>query len=267
MAINDPIADMLTRIRNAVMAGQALVAMPSSKIKIEIAKIMKDEGYLEGFEMVEGETQAQKVLRLKIKYVGERRTRRAVISGLGTCKQTGTPYLYKETEHSLGAFRYWRCHPLHAQGCHDRCSRPSIGRGRRDYLQGLVERQEVQVSRIGRLPVDVPAGVQVNVQGSNVHVKGPKGELQRTFSSLIGIALENNQVVVTRNSDNAEERALHGTTRAVIANMVHGVSTGFEVVLEVEGVGYRSEMEGKTLVLHVGYSHPVQDGAACRYFI
>ncbi|NTU54812.1 MAG: 30S ribosomal protein S8 [Anaerolineales bacterium] len=82
MAINDPIADMLTRIRNAVMSGQTLVAMPSSKIKIEIAKIMKDEGYLEGFEMVEGENQIQKVLRLKIKYVGERRTRRPVISGI-----------------------------------------------------------------------------------------------------------------------------------------------------------------------------------------
>ena len=82
MAINDPIADMLTRIRNAVMSGQALVAMPSSKIKVEIAKIMKDEGYLEGYEMVEGENQTQKVLRLKIKYVGERRTRRPVISGI-----------------------------------------------------------------------------------------------------------------------------------------------------------------------------------------
>ena len=114
------------------------------------------------------------------------------------------------------------------------------------------------MSRIGRLPVDVPAGVQVNVQGSNVHIKGPKGELQRTFSPVVDIALENNQVVVTRNSDKAEERALHGTTRALIANMVHGVSAGFEIMLEVEGVGYRSEMEGKTLVLHVGYSHPVK---------
>ena len=114
------------------------------------------------------------------------------------------------------------------------------------------------MSRIGRLPVDVPAGVQVNVQGSDVRVKGPKGELQRTFSSLIDIAFENNQVVVTRNSDNPEERALHGTTRAIIANMVHGVSSGFEIVLEIEGVGYRSEMDGKTLVLHVGYSHPVR---------
>ena len=113
------------------------------------------------------------------------------------------------------------------------------------------------MSRIGRLPVDVPSGVQVNVQGSNVLVKGPKGELQRTFSSLIGIALEGGQVVVTRRSNHPAERALHGTTRALIANMVRGVSTGFEVVLVVDGVGYRSEMNGKNLVLHVGYSHPI----------
>jgi large subunit ribosomal protein L6 len=100
--------------------------------------------------------------------------------------------------------------------------------------------------------------VQVTVQGSNVHVKGPKGELKRAFSPHIAIAMENGEVVVTRSSNHPAERALHGTTRAVIANMVRGVSSGFEVVLEVEGVGYRAEMEGKTLALFVGYSHPVK---------
>ncbi len=114
------------------------------------------------------------------------------------------------------------------------------------------------MSRIGRLPVAVPSGVQVNVQGSDVHVKGPKGELKRTFSSLVNIALDNGQVVITRKSDNPRERALHGTTRALIANMVHGVSSGFDVVLQVEGVGYRAEMQGKDLALFVGYSHPVK---------
>lgn len=114
------------------------------------------------------------------------------------------------------------------------------------------------MSRIGRLPVAVPNGVQVNVQGSDVHVKGPKGELKRSFSSLIDIALEDGQVVIKRRSDNANERALHGTTRAVIANMIHGVSSGFEVLLQVEGVGYRAELQGKDLALFVGYSHPVK---------
>jgi large subunit ribosomal protein L6 len=114
------------------------------------------------------------------------------------------------------------------------------------------------VSRIGRLPVDIPNGVQVNLDGSNVIVKGPKGEMKRVFSSLIGITLENNQLNFTRNSEEPAERALHGTTRAVLANMIHGVSKGFVVILEVEGVGYRAEMDGKNLALHVGYSHPVK---------
>ena len=104
----------------------------------------------------------------------------------------------------------------------------------------------------------VPNGVQVNVQGSDVHVKGPKGELKRSFSSLIDIAMEDGQVVIKRKSDNAAERALHGTTRAVIANMIHGVSSGFERALQVEGVGYRAELQGKDLALFVGYSHPVK---------
>jgi small subunit ribosomal protein S8 len=89
MAINDPISDMLTRIRNGVMAGHALVAVPSSKLKVEIAKIMKDEGYLEGFEIVEGEQSIEKTLRLKIKYVGERRGRRPVISGVERISKPG----------------------------------------------------------------------------------------------------------------------------------------------------------------------------------
>lgn len=114
------------------------------------------------------------------------------------------------------------------------------------------------MSRIGRMPVEIPSGVTVDLKGHHVHVKGPKGELERTFSPMIGISMEQpNQIVITRSSDQPAERALHGTTRAVLANMVHGVSTGFQVVLEIDGVGYRAEMQGKNLALHVGYSHPV----------
>jgi large subunit ribosomal protein L6 len=114
------------------------------------------------------------------------------------------------------------------------------------------------VSRIGRMPVIIPSGVQVEVKGSNVSVKGPKGEMKRTFSPSIGIVMENGQLVITRNSEDPAERALHGTTRAVLANMINGVSAGFQRVLEIEGVGYRAEMKGKTLVLYMGYSHPVE---------
>ena len=114
------------------------------------------------------------------------------------------------------------------------------------------------MSRVGRMPIIIPTGVQVEIAGTNVDVKGPKGEMKRAFSPLIGIAMEKDQIVITRKSDHPAERALHGTTRAVLANMVNGVSAGFERILEIEGVGYRAEMNGKNLVLYMGYSHPVE---------
>ncbi len=96
--VNDPIADMLTRVRNAVMAGQAQVAMPNSKMKVEIAKILKDEGFLENFEVVDGEKLEQKVLRIKIKYVGERRERRPVLSGIERVSTPGRRIYTKKME-------------------------------------------------------------------------------------------------------------------------------------------------------------------------
>ena len=113
------------------------------------------------------------------------------------------------------------------------------------------------MSRIGRLPVVVPTGVQVDLDGSLVHIKGPKGEMKREFSQAISIAFDNGQIAVSRSSEEANVRALHGMTRALIQNMVTGVSQGFTKVLEIEGVGYRAEMDGKNLKLFVGYSHPV----------
>jgi len=114
------------------------------------------------------------------------------------------------------------------------------------------------VSRIGRMPVDVPAGVQVDIAGSKVSVSGPKGKLEREFSPSISIKKEENQLHITRSSDLPAQRALHGTTRAVLNNMVVGVSTGFEKVLEYEGVGYRAEMSGPKLVMYLGFSHPIE---------
>jgi large subunit ribosomal protein L6 len=113
------------------------------------------------------------------------------------------------------------------------------------------------VSRIGRLPIEVPAGVEIKIDGSYVHVKGPKGELEWTFSPVIVIRKEDGTILVERSTDQPTHRALHGTTRSVLNNMVVGVSQGFERILEIEGVGYRAEVNGKDLVLNVGYSHPV----------
>jgi len=114
------------------------------------------------------------------------------------------------------------------------------------------------MSRIGKKPIEVPAGVTVTLEGNRVTVKGPKGELSREFNKDVTITVEDNVITVTRPSDSKEHRTVHGTTRAILANMVEGVSKGFEKSLELIGVGYRAQKQGNKLVLNVGYSHPVE---------
>lgn len=113
------------------------------------------------------------------------------------------------------------------------------------------------MSRIGRLPIQVPPRVEVEIQGSFIRVKGPKGTLENTLPAEMSVSLEDGVIQVTRPSDASTHRSLHGTTRALVNNMVVGVSTGFEKSLEINGVGYRAEVTDKNLVLNVGYSHPV----------
>lgn len=115
------------------------------------------------------------------------------------------------------------------------------------------------MSRIGKLPVALPQGVTVTIDANNVvTVKGPKGTLTKEMSKLINIAVEDNAVVVTRPNDQKEVRALHGLTRALIFNMVTGVTQGYQKTLDLVGVGYRASKQGTKLVLNLGYSHPVE---------
>lgn len=114
------------------------------------------------------------------------------------------------------------------------------------------------MSRVGRLPVAVPSGVDVKIDGSHVKIKGPKGEMEFTFSPKIKIAVTDGEIAVKRPSDAREMRSLHGTTRALIQNMVTGVTEGYMKELQLVGVGYRASMEGKNLTLNVGYSHSVE---------
>jgi len=113
------------------------------------------------------------------------------------------------------------------------------------------------MSRIGKKPITIPAGVDVKINGSEVTVKGPKGELKNTFNPDINIAIEGTEIIVTRPSDVKEHRSLHGLTRTLIANMVEGVTNGYTKELEVNGVGYRVQKQGKDLVMNLGYSHQV----------
>jgi len=114
------------------------------------------------------------------------------------------------------------------------------------------------MSRIGKAPIQLPKGVNVDIQGTAVTVTGPKGKLEQKLHSEMTISLDDSVLSVTRPSDSRQHRALHGLTRALLNNMVVGVSEGFSKVLEIEGVGYRAEMQGENLILNVGYSHPVK---------
>ena len=113
------------------------------------------------------------------------------------------------------------------------------------------------MSRIGRQPIPVPAGVTVSVTPTEVRVNGPKGELSERIHPDMQVTQDGEQLLVTRPTDRGEHRALHGLTRSLLANMVHGVTTGYEKRLEIQGVGYRAQLKGKNLELAVGYSHPI----------
>ena len=113
------------------------------------------------------------------------------------------------------------------------------------------------MSRIGKLPITIPAGVDVTIDGSTVTVKGPKGTLSQTFSSKMNIEKDGDVIKVTRPNDEKENRSLHGLTRTLIANMVYGCHQDFKKELEINGVGYRAQMQGNDLVMNIGYSHQV----------
>lgn len=113
------------------------------------------------------------------------------------------------------------------------------------------------MSRVGKEPVIIPDKTKVEISGSHIVVTGPKGSLERDIHPAITAVVEDNTIVVTRSTDQKKHRSLHGLTRALLANMVQGVSVGYTIMLKLIGVGYRSELRGKTLVLSLGYSHPI----------
>jgi large subunit ribosomal protein L6 len=113
------------------------------------------------------------------------------------------------------------------------------------------------MSRIGKLPIAIPKGVDVKIEDSTIAVKGPKGQLSRVIPPRVSVSTEEGQIVVTRESDSKEARAMHGLARALFNNMVLGVTEGFKRNLEIQGVGYRAEVQGQTLKLELGYSHPI----------
>src|ERR687884_713545 len=199
--LTDPIADMLSRIRNANRALHDTVEMPNSRMKEEIARLLKEEGYIRDYHVENGNGRAYKKLVIDLKYG---RSRERVITNL------------------------------------KRVSKP----GRRIY------------ARKDRLP-RVLGGMGVAILPGRVQVNGPLGELSQSVPARMQISQEDATLVVKRPTERGEDRALHGLTRSLLANMVEGVTKGFEKRLEIQGVGYRAALRGTDLELSVGYSHPV----------
>lgn len=119
------------------------------------------------------------------------------------------------------------------------------------------EQSEEAVSRIGKKPIEVPQGVKIKIENSNIEVEGQKGKLEFSFSPRLSVSMDNVQILVKRDNDSKLSRSLHGLTRTLIANMIEGVTKGYEKRLEIRGVGYRAQLKGKELILNLGFSQPI----------
>lgn len=122
----------------------------------------------------------------------------------------------------------------------------------------VISGKEIRMSRIGKKPIEIPSGVEVKVESDNIFVKGPKGSLSWRYPEGISVSVDGSKIIVNRSGDDKKEKALHGLSRSLIANMVTGVSQGYQRVLEIQGIGYRAQVQGNRLLLTLGYSHPVE---------
>ena len=251
MQISDTIADMLTRIRNASAAKHDSVDVPASNVKKAIAQILLDEGYITSFQVEEDGKQG--VIHITLKY-GQNKAQ--VINGIRRISKPGLR-IYTNVEEMPKVMKGLGIAILSTSKgiMTDKQARKANVGG--EVLAYVWYGGALGMSRIGKKPITIPAGVDVKVDGSKVTVKGPKGTLENTFNSEINIALEGNEIIVTRPTDDKNHRALHGLTRTLIHNMVEGVTNGYSKTLEVNGVGYRAQKQGKNLVLNLGYSHQV----------
>src|ERR1051326_8481218 len=254
---------MLTRIRNANKALHEHATMPSSRMKVEIARLLKEEGYIRDYHVEKGESFDTLVVDLKFG-----RNRERVISGLKRVSKPGrrgyapNSPLPPRPGGLGGAGPAPDCRACWAAWESRSCPRrpvssPAARRRSAASAARSCASSGDRMSRIGKRPIEVPSGVTVQIEPGRVAVTGPLGSLQQDVPQRMQVVQEDGNVVVTRPTERGEDRALHGLTRTLIANMVEGVTKGFEKKLEIQGVGYRAALKGTDLELQVGYSHPV----------
>ncbi|NBT98453.1 MAG: 50S ribosomal protein L6 [Betaproteobacteria bacterium] len=228
MSMSDPIADMFTRIRNAQRVEKGAVTMPSSKLKVAIAQVLKEEGYIDSFQVAHQGAKSQLHVNLKY-YAG-----RPVIERLERVSKPGLR-VYRGKEALPKVMDGWR-------------------RWRSARLRGL---REKLMSRVARMPVAIPSGVEVQLDDASISVKGALGTLSLRINPLVRLVREGNELFSRAVNDSKESGAMSGTFRMLVANMIHGVSKGWEKKLNLVGVGYRAQAQGSSLNLSLGFSHPV----------
>ena len=246
MAVNDPIGDMITRIRNAQMRSKSKVSMPGSKQRERVLEVLKTEGFIRGYASV-AHASGRSELEIELKYFdGE-----PVIREIARVSKPGRRVYASVKALAAHQQRARRRHRLHAQGRDGRPCRPRRQCRRRNPLHGVL------MSRIGKRAVPVPSGVTANVEGQTVKVKGPKGALQAVLHDDVTVAMDKNAIKVEPRFETKRARSLWGTSRTQVANLVAGVTKGFEEKLEITGVGFRAAVQGKQLNLQLGFSHDV----------
>jgi large subunit ribosomal protein L6 len=260
MVMTDPVADMLTRLRNANMARHEELAMPSSKLKANVADILKQEGYIRDY--VVEPTKPQATLHIAL----NRTSRDTTLTGLKRVSRPGLRVYAdkREVPRVLGGLGIAIISTSQGLMTDREARRRGIGGEVMAYVWSAAapaartSEPGAAMSRIGVEPVPIPERVEIRQEGGHVVVTGPNGELRTHVEPAVTVHIGEDEVRVTRASDDRAHKGLHGLTRALIANMVTGVTDGFRRELEIVGVGYRVQSRGSDgLTLQVGYSHPV----------
>ena len=245
MALTDPLGDMLTRIRNGQQARKDSVLTPASKLRARVLEVLEREGYIRGHS--DEALGKHAGIRIELKYFeGE-----PAIKHLQRVSKPGRRVYSGSQDLPRGARWAWHHHCVDPARCALGC------RGARAKCRRRSSRGGVLMSRIGKRPVPIPAGVTANLEGDTLSMKGPKGTLTMDRHEEVAVAIEDGGVRVTPANQTKRARSAWGMQRTLVQNLVTGVTDGFSKTLEITGVGYRAASQGKTLKLQLGYSHDV----------
>ena len=252
MAVSDPVADMLTMVRNAYRAQHENILVRNSKVNREVIRVLHQEGYINSFSVVEMKNKSFSMLNIVLKYDTQGKP---VVHEIKKISKPGRRMYAKYKNINSRTQWIWNYYCVDLSWCYYRSRGTREENRRRAYLLGLVGGS---MSRIGRMPVVIPNGVTIEHNDTDITVKGPKGQLSQRLMPEIVLSITERECVVTRVNEEKRSKQMHGLYRQLINNMVVGVSSGFEKRLQLVGVGYRAEVQKSSVIFSLGYSMPIE---------